>query len=155
MTNYWIEAKDELKNYRMVESNASSGSVFFQNKRRPNQRAVFINQFKTIRFLDDNELHRRNGPAEVFENGRYGWFEHGKIHRVGGPAIKLMDGSEFYMEDNKFHRLDGPAFISKNDGIVRWYLWGNDVTDWIIQKNWKSIDTDERELIAKLTWKGV
>ena len=47
-----------------------------------------INEFGTKRWRNSkNQLHRKNGPAVIFTNGRMHWFINDKPHRIDGPAL--------------------------------------------------------------------
>ena len=41
-------------------------------------------------------LHREDGPAVEFADGRKEWYLHGNLHREDGPAIEYADGSKFW-----------------------------------------------------------
>ena len=44
-------------------------------------------------------LHREDGPAVVYPNGRFEWWVNGQRHRVDGPAaIWLGVGIEWYID---------------------------------------------------------
>lgn len=51
------------------------------------------------------------------------WYQNGKIHRLDGPAIKYADGRMDWYQDDKHHRLDGPA-IEYADGHKIWFVEG-------------------------------
>jgi hypothetical protein len=68
----------------------------------------------------NGQLHRTEGPAIIWENGREKWFCQGKCHRIGGPAIKYEFGGEEWWLHNQLHREDGPAVIA-SDGTQMWY----------------------------------
>jgi hypothetical protein len=46
-------------------------------------------------------LHRTNGPARVFSNGRREWFRHGYLHRKGGPAVIELDGRRIWFQEGE------------------------------------------------------
>jgi hypothetical protein len=47
--------------------------------------------------LDDNgELHREDGPAIEWANGRKEWYYRGELHRENGPAVEHANGNEEY-----------------------------------------------------------
>jgi hypothetical protein len=69
-------------------------------------------------------LHREDGPAVIYKDGRKEWYMNGKLHRVGGPAVETEHGGKFWIFYDKIHRVDGPAVITK-DGELSWYL--NDI----------------------------
>jgi hypothetical protein len=43
-------------------------------------------------FRLDGKLHREDGPAIEWKDGRIEWFLFGKLHRVDGPAVISSDG---------------------------------------------------------------
>lgn len=66
-------------------------------------------------YLKD-KLHRVDGPAATFPDGREEWYLNGQLHRVGGPAVVLpysdtIGVAESWHEHGKLHREDGPALI--------------------------------------------
>lgn len=97
-------------------------------------------------------LHRKKGPAIIFDSGRQEWWFEGKLHNETGPAIIGDDGevsyyingkqlteAEFFTDDRLTkkvesgtttyfwkgmrHRINGPAVIYSN-GEVCWYRFG-------------------------------
>jgi len=68
-----------------------------------------------------NRLHREDGPALIFSNGRKEWRINGKRHRTNGPAIEWEFGRKDWLINGKLHRLDGPA-VEWNDGSKEWYV---------------------------------
>jgi len=45
-------------------------------------------------YLVSGKLHRDDGPAVEYSNGRKEWWIDGKRHREDGPAIMLSNGDE-------------------------------------------------------------
>ena len=39
-------------------------------------------------------LHRRDGPAVIYEDGDVEYWQNGRMHRLDGPAIEWSDGSK-------------------------------------------------------------
>ncbi len=72
---------------------------------------------------DDNQLHRDDGPAEIWPDGTKQWYQHGKHHRDGGPAVIRWDGTQEWYQHGEYHRDDGPAVIEP-DGTQLWYQDG-------------------------------
>jgi len=68
-------------------------------------------------------LHREDGPAIEYADGRKYWWLNGKRHREDGPAIEWADGGKFWYFHGKVHREDGPA-CEWADGTKSWYLNG-------------------------------
>lgn len=72
--------------------------------------------------IDKDILHRENGPAYEFTNGRGKfWYLNNKRHRDNGPAIEQPSVSEWFVY-GKRHREDGPAIVSKD--FKEWWLNG-------------------------------
>ena len=57
----------------------------------------------------NGELHRDDGHAIEYFNGRKEWYVYGKLHRTNGPAAEYPNGSNFWWINDKRHRDDGPA----------------------------------------------
>lgn len=48
-------------------------------------------------------LHRKNGPAQIWKNGRLLWIRNGYLHREDGPAIEWGLGyNEWYLEGDLY-----------------------------------------------------
>jgi len=69
------------------------------------------------------KLHRTDGPAAIYKNGRKIWYNEGKIHRVDGPAIEYRDKRRDWYRNGNLHRNDGPA-IEHPNGWNLWYQYG-------------------------------
>jgi len=52
-----------------------------------------------------------------------GWYRHGILHREDGPAIEYTDGKKSWWINGKLHREDGPA-VEWGDGKIEWLLNG-------------------------------
>ena len=93
----------------------------------------------SIRYYLNGELHRKDGPAEIWRNKHSGYIRakyyylNGKLHRENGPAeiwyyangnIKL---EQYYYNDKK-HNINGPSFIiyyeDSNIKLQRYYFNG-------------------------------
>ena len=68
-------------------------------------------------------IHRDDGPAVIYNDGRKKWYKNGKLHREDGPAFIYADGSSEWYKNGKRHRDDGPAVIY-NHGRKAWYKDG-------------------------------
>ncbi len=105
----------------------------------------------------NGKLHREDGPAIIGKGGKIlEWYIHGKFHRLDGPAAIYSDGTQEWYIHGKLHRDDGPAVIYPN-GFEEWYLNDHDITDKI--KKWakdRDIDlenlSDIDKMIIKLEW---
>lgn len=95
----------------------------------------------------EGELHRDEGPAVIYPDGRqewwwngkrhrnegpaiidaaFGgnieeWYCNGKLHRIGGPTITEWNGSKWWHLRGWKHRADGPA-VTSTDGLAIWYV---------------------------------
>lgn len=78
--------------------------------------------------LDNDLLHRTDGPAIKHPDGTKVWWINGRPHRLGAPAFEYANGDKQWWVDGKMHRLDGPA-IERADGIKEYYLFGNKYTN--------------------------
>ena len=50
---------------------------------------------------ESNELHRENGPAIEWANGRKEYYINGELHREDGPAIEYASGDKSYYINGK------------------------------------------------------
>jgi len=83
---------------------------------------VVVDDEGTIRWHKEGTeiLHREDGPAVEWFDGRKSWYQNNKRHRLDGPAIEYNSGTKFWYQNDELHRLDGPA-IEYNSGIKFWY----------------------------------
>ena len=51
-----------------------------------------------------------------------------QLHRTDGPAVIWDDGTELWCQHGLLHRTDGPAIIW-NDGVKEWWLGGRQLTE--------------------------
>lgn len=76
----------------------------------------------------EDQLHREDGPAIIFDNGSKHWYINGNPHRSDGPAIINYSNStgqvmyEWWV-NGRLHRVDGPAII-EDDGTVEYWING-------------------------------
>ena len=75
------------------------------------------------RWCNNGLLHRKNGPAIIYRDGKEEWYQNGLLHRKNGPAIIYRDGKEEWYQNGLLHRNPGPAIIYGN-GKKEWYLYG-------------------------------
>ena len=47
----------------------------------------------------NGRVHRENGPAAIFADGRKEWRKNGRLHRENGPAVKYPDGRNEWWEN--------------------------------------------------------
>jgi hypothetical protein len=64
---------------------------------------VTVENTGTIRWSQNGNHHRVDGPAVEYANGDKVWYQNGLIHRLDGPAIELSNGSkEWYIKGKKY-----------------------------------------------------
>ena len=62
--------------------------------------------------------------VKVFEDGSKIWRnKEGKLHREDGPAVEYTNGRTEYWINGKLHREDGPA-LERANGYKEYYLDG-------------------------------
>jgi hypothetical protein len=89
-----------------------------------------LGENRTIEHYQNGKLHRENGPAKEFVNGRKEWWWNGKLHRVDGPAIETADNSyQAWHYHGLLHRDGQPAIIERTDNEngefkEQWWHWG-------------------------------
>lgn len=59
-------------------------------------------------------LHREDGPAREFVNGKREWWLYGKRHRRSGPAVIHPQGTQEWWMNGVLHRENGPAIVTTN-----------------------------------------
>ena len=42
------------------------------------------------------QLHREDGPAVIYPDGRQEWYRNGHLHRDNGPAAIYPDGTQYW-----------------------------------------------------------
>ena len=52
----------------------------------------------------NGKLHREDGPAIEFNDGRKYWYLNNKLHRIDGPAREYANGNDWYINDKLIHR---------------------------------------------------
>lgn len=85
---------------------------------------------EAVRWRMNQQLHREDGPAEIFKDGTQKWFQNGVLHREDGPAFvcQVVIGpragqpsvSEWY-ENGKRHRVGAPAIIRYDASAIEFY----------------------------------
>jgi hypothetical protein len=99
----------KLELYGLIESLLEAGGKFANGK------YVVRN--------GNGELHRDDGPAAIYPDGRQYWYRNGDLHREDGPAVIYSNGTHKWHRNGKLHREDGPAIIYP-DGTQSWHLDG-------------------------------
>ena len=52
-------------------------------------------------WLLNGELHRTNGPAEIWSDGTQYWWLNGVLHREDGPAVIFSEGDQYWWLNGK------------------------------------------------------
>lgn len=82
---------------------------------------------KEIKYYQNDQLHRENGPAEIIKNFSELWRKHGVTHRFDGPSYYSLnfgsaDTFKYWIVNGLYHRINGPAKIDikrkKNSNLV-------------------------------------
>src|ERR1035437_4008111 len=81
--------------------------------------------------LLDRVLHKGHGPARVYPDGSYEWWQFGVLHREDGPAAEYVEGGRAWWQEGKRHRADGPA-IECADGTYEWWVQGVRVSPGVV-----------------------
>jgi hypothetical protein len=90
----------------------------------------------------------RNGPQQ--SNGLTRWYLNGKLHREDGPASIWVDGRQNWYLNGEVHRTDGPAIVYP-DGRGSFWLHGY----WMLFDKWLDQNnelTDEEKVMLKLQY---
>ena len=80
----------------------------------------------------DNNYHRSDGPAVIYNDGDETWYFNGQYHRLDGPAIIRKNYCNHWYKNGKLHRLDGPAieYVKEcNKKFNRWWVDGVEILD--------------------------
>lgn len=70
-------------------------------------------------------IHRVDGPALEWNDGRRRWLQNGKVHRMDGPAIEWVDGGrEWWIDDEGITgivhgRYVGPTWLQEKLDIIK------------------------------------
>jgi hypothetical protein len=74
-----------------------------------------VDEHGTIRYRNElGQLHREDGPAIEWSNGRKYWCLNGKLHREDGPAIEYLNGDkEWFINDKEYSKQEFNDFLLK------------------------------------------
>ncbi len=84
---------------------------------------VNVDEYGTKRWYLNGNLHREDGPAVEYANGKKYWYLNDNLHREDGPAVEESDGTKWWYLNDNLHRTDGPA-VEYANGKKYWYLNG-------------------------------
>jgi hypothetical protein len=83
---------------------------------------ITTNEYGTIEYRLNGQLHNTDGPAVIRKNGRRKyWYIKGLLHREDGPAIEWTSGYKAWWINGRRHREDGPA-VEYSNGNKEWCL---------------------------------
>ena len=60
---------------------------------------------------------------DQYGNGTKHWYKNDELHREDGPAIIWEDGTKLWCQNGQRHRTDGPA-IEHYSGDKHWFYEG-------------------------------
>ena len=66
--------------------------------------------------------------VQVYTDGTIRWYQNGELHRLDGPALEYADGAKEWYQNGRLHRLDGPA-VEYLSGAKQWYIEGKSLTE--------------------------
>lgn len=87
-------------------------------------------------------LHREDGPAQEFSDGRKIWYQNGLVHRDDGAALIYVNGGKEWYIHGKRHRVDGPAVdtFSASGHVQRWFIQGDEYTEEQFKKHMEKVN---------------
>lgn len=76
-------------------------------------------------FNDDGDLHREDGPAQIWQDGTKFWYVNGVDTSINDfPAEQHPEGIMAWLQDGMYNREDKPAWMTPN-GYKSWHLDGD------------------------------
>ena len=88
---------------------------------------VVVDDEGTIRWHKEGTeiLHREDGPAVEWFDGRKSWYQNNKRHRLDGPAIEYTDSTNIRNSFNVLKKLDEKAQRGKciYCGLPAKFIW--------------------------------
>lgn len=109
------------------------GQQQFYRKGDSLERVIFPSG-KECFYNKDRELHREDGPAAIYPDGKEEYHMDGRLHREDGPAVIWPDGKEEYYMNGQLHREDGPAIVYPG----KYYLLGKCVTSADVERRYNA-----------------
>ena len=101
-------------------------------------------KYKEITSDEYEMLTDRTGRYKITnEFGGKSWYQDNKLHRKNGPAIIYDNGTRLWIMEDEFNREDGPAVMWPSGGKV-WYLKGIEYS----KEEWFSKLTKEQLTVA-------
>ena len=130
INSYLSEHVNNAKEKGLKINELKEGKWICQGKRYDEEGEEILNEKGDIYLLwyKNGLLHRENGPAVEYSNGKKEWYKNGELHREDGPAIEWKSGNKEWFKNGKLHRENGPA-VEKKDGTKMWYKNGKIVKE--------------------------
>jgi hypothetical protein len=73
----------------------------------------------------ENKVSAMISTMELDKDGNKRWYTpNGVIHREDGPAVEYVNGRKCWMQFGKYHRTDGPAIEDAENETYIWYHKG-------------------------------
>ena len=63
---------------------------------------LIIDKYGVKRWYLNSELHREDGPAVEWNNGRKEWHINGQLHREDGPAVEWNNNKYWYINGKQY-----------------------------------------------------
>ena|ERR1700691_2655957 len=86
-----------------------------------------------IEYYLNGLLHREDGPAIIYPDGRIRYYLYGKRHRTDGPAVTHPNGNMYYYLNDK-------------------NISTKEVNDWIKENNIPEVWNNSHKILFKLTF---
>lgn len=65
-------------------------------------------------YNENNQLHRLDGPACIFNDGTEYWCRNGLYHRIGGPALEYLNGTKcWFLDGVEYSEEDYKVFVKE------------------------------------------
>ena len=82
---------------------------------------LHINEHGTKRWYKNGLLHRDDGPAVIWSDGRQEWWKDGNWHRDDGPAVICTSGTHYWYKDGK-------SYIPTAHELMTWKMYEKERT---------------------------
>ena len=122
-----FNAFTNTKEFDFLTKNAVAfpiGSLKLLDILKTNNSIIF--KFDKCTFYLNSEyiIHRDDGPAVEFNNGRKEWYSLGVPHRDDGPAVESENGGKCWYCYGLLHRDNDLPAVEESDGHKEWYKDG-------------------------------
>lgn len=68
----------------------------------PCKLTAILKYYDRVEYYKNGKLHREDGPAVIYNNGRKEWWVNGRRHREGGPAVEWINGTNQYWTHGRY-----------------------------------------------------